>query len=79
MKGKKRPGNFQTLLFFVGFILLFFLVFALGVIVGKGLSDFESLLSKKEMEQLLVFSGKSISKMKLKRPITKSYRKMRKQ
>jgi len=44
----KRPGNFQTLLFFVGFILLFFLVFALGVIVGKGLTDFEILLSKKE-------------------------------
>ena len=54
MKQKKKPGNFQTLLFFVGFIILFFLVFALGVIVGKGLTDFETLLSKKENGKFLI-------------------------
>ncbi|MGI9534748.1 MAG: SPOR domain-containing protein [Thermodesulfobacteriota bacterium] len=60
MNQKNKPGNFQTLLFFVGFILLFFLVFALGVIVGKGLTDFESLLSKNKRGQFLASSVKSL-------------------
>ncbi len=49
MKDKNQPGGFQTFMFFSGFIVLFFLVFALGVIVGKGL-DTEDLfhITKKE-------------------------------
>lgn len=39
MKTKSRPSNLQIVIFFIGFVLLFFLVFALGVIVGKGLND----------------------------------------
>ena len=59
MTEKNRPGNYQTLLFFVGFILLFFLVFALGVIVGKGLTDFETLLS--ENNKFRIFAKKDNS------------------
>ena len=61
MTKKKGPGNYQTLLFFVGFILLFFLVFALGVIVGKGLTDFETLLSDKEKFRIFAKKDKSES------------------
>ena len=59
----RKPGNFQTLLFFIGFILLFFLVFALGVIVGKGLTDFESLLSQKNKDRILASKEEAVSKL----------------
>ncbi|NIP29905.1 MAG: hypothetical protein GTO02_06575 [Candidatus Dadabacteria bacterium] len=39
MSGEKKPTNTRILLFFFGFVFLFFLVFSLGVIVGKGLSN----------------------------------------
>ena len=46
MKGRKKPGKFQTFIFFLLFIFLFFLVFTLGVIVGKGLDGTGQQLSK---------------------------------
>ena len=42
MNTKSRPSNWQIVIFFIGFVLLFFLVFALGVIVGKGLNNKET-------------------------------------
>ena len=43
MNTKSRPSNWQIVIFFIGFVLLFFLVFALGVIVGKGLNNKETI------------------------------------
>lgn len=34
----KKPTNLHIFLFFIGFVILFTLVFVLGVVVGKGLS-----------------------------------------
>lgn len=49
MKDKNKPGGFQTFMFFSGFIVLFFFVFALGVIVGKGLNTVDLFhITKKE-------------------------------
>ncbi len=39
MSGTKTPSNRQIIILFFGFLVLFILVFALGVIVGKGLGD----------------------------------------
>lgn len=39
MSENKKPTNIQIFLFFIGFVTLFTLVFVLGVIVGKGLSN----------------------------------------
>jgi len=49
-------------MFFLGFIVLFFLVFALGVIVGKGLDteDLFQIKKKEKNEQLLVSSSATI-------------------
>ena len=44
-------------------MLLFFLVFALGVIVGKGLTDFESLLSQKNKDRILASKEEAVSKL----------------
>jgi len=62
LKENKRPGGLQTFMFFLGFIVLFFLVFALGVIVGKGLdTEYLFQIKKKEKnEQLLVSSSATI-------------------
>ena len=62
MKENKRPGGLQTFMFFLGFIVLFFLVFALGVIVGKGLDteDLFQIKKKEKNEQLLVSSPATI-------------------
>ncbi len=62
MKENKRPGGLQTFMFFLGFIVLFFLVFALGVIVGKGLDteDLFQIKKKEKNEQLLVRSSATI-------------------
>jgi len=59
LKGNKQPGGLQTIMFFLGFIVLFFLVFALGVIVGKGLDseDIFQIKKKEKSEQLLVSSS----------------------
>lgn len=66
MKGNNQPGGLQTFMFFLGFIVLFFLVFALGVIVGKGL-DTEGLFQIKKKEtnkQLLASSSATITNNK---------------
>lgn len=62
MKENKRPGGLQTFMFFLGFIVLFFLVFALGVIVGKGLDteDLFQIKKKEKNEQLLAGSPATI-------------------
>lgn len=39
MSETKKPTNTQIFLFFIGFVTLFTLVFVLGIIVGKGLSN----------------------------------------
>jgi cell division septation protein DedD len=41
MRKRNNPRNNQTLYLFLGFLILFVLSFTLGVIVGKGLSNFE--------------------------------------
>jgi len=58
LKENKQPGGLQTFMFFMGFIVLFFLVFALGVIVGKGLDteDLFQVKKKEKNEQLLAGS-----------------------
>ena len=70
MKGNKRPGGFQTFLFFLGFIILFIFVFALGVIVGIGLDDRDLFQVKtvKANKKLPASSSASISKNKEKKP-----------
>jgi len=62
MKDKKQPGSLQTFMFFLGFIVLFFLVFALGVIVGKGLDteDLFQIRKKEKNDQLLASSSVTI-------------------
>jgi cell division septation protein DedD len=47
MSETKSPTNRQIIFLFLGFLILFILVFALGVIVGKGLGDSEILIAKK--------------------------------
>ena len=63
MRDRKQPSALQTFMFFLGFIILFFLVFALGVIVGKGLIT-EDLLQirkqEKKSDQLLASSSVNI-------------------
>ncbi len=63
MRDRKQPGALQTSMFFLGFIILFFLVFALGVIVGKGLIT-EDLIQirkqEKKSDQLLASSSTNI-------------------
>lgn len=63
MKDRKQPGALQTFMFFLGFIILFFLVFALGVIVGKGLNTedlFQIRKQEKKSDQLLASSSITI-------------------
>ena len=63
MKDRKQPGALQTFMFFLSFIILFFLVFALGVIVGNGLNTedlFQIRKLKKRSDQLLASSSISI-------------------
>lgn len=47
MSETKSPTNRQIIFLFLGFLILFILVFALGVIVGKGLGDSEIQIAKK--------------------------------
>ena len=47
MSETKSPTNRQIIFLFLGFLILFILVFALGVIVGKGLGDSEIKIAKK--------------------------------
>lgn len=47
MSETKSPINRQIIFLFLGFLILFILVFALGVIVGKGLGDSEIQIAKK--------------------------------
>lgn len=47
MSETKSPTNRQIIYLFLGFLILFILVFALGVIVGKGLGDSEIQIAKK--------------------------------
>ena len=62
MTDKKQPGGFQTFMFFLGLIVLFFLVFALGVIVGKGLDteDLFQIRKKDKSDKLLASSSVTI-------------------
>ena len=63
MKDRKQPGALQTFMFFLSFILLFFLVFALGVIVGRGLNTedlFQIRKQEKKSDQLLASSSITI-------------------
>jgi cell division septation protein DedD len=46
MSETKSPTNRQIIFLFLGFLTLFILVFALGVIVGKGLGDSEIKVAK---------------------------------
>lgn len=46
MHTRGTPSKFQIVIFTIGFVLLFFLVFALGVIVGKGLKDTDHVETK---------------------------------
>lgn len=58
MTNKKQPGGFQTFMFFLGFIFLFCMVFALGVIVGKGLETEDLFhIGKKEKDDKLLASS----------------------
>lgn len=47
MSETKSPTNRQIIFLFLGFLILFILVFSLGVIVGKGLGDSEIQIAKK--------------------------------
>lgn len=47
MSETKSPINRQIIFLFLGFLILFILVFSLGVIVGKGLGDSEIQIAKK--------------------------------
>ncbi len=47
MSETKSPTNRQIIFLFLGFLILFILVFVLGVIVGKGLGDSEIKIAKK--------------------------------
>jgi len=63
LKDRKQPGALQTFMFFLGFIILFFLVFALGVIVGRGLNTedlFQIRKQEKKSDQLLASSSITI-------------------
>ena len=63
MKGNKQPGGMQSFMFFLSFVVLFCLVFALGVIVGKGLENdnlFE-IVKKENIEQIIFSSSKNNS------------------
>lgn len=66
MRGNNQPGGLQTFMFFLGFIVLFFLVFALGVIVGNGLDseDLFQIVKKEKNEQLLVSSSATVNNNK---------------
>ncbi|HSG30764.1 MAG TPA: SPOR domain-containing protein [Thermodesulfobacteriota bacterium] len=48
MSETKSPTNRQIIFLFLGFLVLFILVFSLGVIVGKGLGDPEIKVAKKQ-------------------------------
>ena len=47
MSETKSPSKRQIIFLFLGFLILFILVFSLGVIVGKGLGDSEIQIAKK--------------------------------
>lgn len=51
MSETKSPTNRQIIFLFLGFLVLFILVFALGVIVGKGLGDPEIKIAKELPKQ----------------------------
>jgi len=61
MNGSQGPSNKQIVFLFLGFLVLFILVFALGVIVGKGLSDSKPTISERYEEDYRA----SISKQNL--------------
>ncbi|NIX15826.1 MAG: hypothetical protein GWN11_08075 [Candidatus Dadabacteria bacterium] len=48
MSETKSPTNRQIIFLFLGFLVLFILVFSLGVIVGKGLGDQDIKVAKKQ-------------------------------
>ncbi len=51
MNESQGPSNKQIVFLFLGFLVLFILVFALGVYVGKGLSDLKPIISEKYEEE----------------------------
>ncbi|HEY7535209.1 MAG TPA: SPOR domain-containing protein [Thermodesulfobacteriota bacterium] len=59
---KNNPGKRQIVYFFLGFLVLFIFTFSLGVIVGKGLGDSETLIISKEVSPKT--SGRSIKESK---------------
>jgi cell division septation protein DedD len=53
MDRSQGPSNKHILFLFMGFLVLFILVFALGVIVGKGLSDSRVAVSRNAQEKTI--------------------------
>lgn len=52
MNGSQGPSNKQIVFLFLGFLVLFILVFALAVYVGKGLNDLKPIISEKYEEEV---------------------------
>ena len=52
MNGSQGPSNKQKVFLFLGFLVLFILVFALAVYVGKGLNDLKPIISEKYEEEV---------------------------
>ena len=52
MNESQGPSNKKIVVLFLGFLVLFILVFALGVYVGKGLSDSKPIISEKYEEEV---------------------------
>jgi len=52
MNESQGPSNKKIVVLFLGFLVLFILVFALGVYVGKGRSDLKPIISEKYEEEV---------------------------